>query len=218
MVAPALVPPCRGHRLSDLARFALVGVRRALLSRPPAVVTAGLVFATWNPSDKAANLALSGGNLTVTQSTAQWDTLRSTIAKSSGKWYWEITCVSGFSGTSVMTGIADATTGLANHFLADGTGTAYGYQSANGNKQPNAAYGASYTNGDVIGVAFDATGGTIVFYKNNASQGTAFTGISGTFYAAMSMFSSATPVITANFGATALTYTPPAGFNAGLYT
>jgi len=40
-------------------------------------------------------------------------------------------------------------------------------------------YGASWdTAGTIIGCAFDADNGTVTFYKNNSSQGTAFTGIS----------------------------------------
>jgi len=38
-------------------------------------------------------------------------------------------------------------------------------------------YGASFTAGDIIGVALDIDNGTIAFYKNNSSQGTAFTDI-----------------------------------------
>ena len=45
------------------------------------------------------------------------------------------------------------------------------YVIANGNKLQNGgsntAYGASFTTGDVIGVAYDADAGTLVFYKNN---------------------------------------------------
>ena len=37
------------------------------------------------------------------------------------------------------------------------------------------SYGASYTTGDIIGCAFDVTAGTISFYKNGVSQGTAAT-------------------------------------------
>jgi len=38
-----------------------------------------------------------------------------------------------------------------------------------------ASYGATYTTGDIIGCAFDVTAGTISFYKNGVSQGTAAT-------------------------------------------
>lgn len=40
-----------------------------------------LTYATWNPSDKGAALTLSGGNLTVTKTTAGAELVRSTISK-----------------------------------------------------------------------------------------------------------------------------------------
>ena len=75
-------------------------------------------------------------------------------------------------------------------------------------------YGAAYDT-EVIGVALDMDAGTLTFYKNGVSQGQAFTGISGTIYAMASLVVSGTLV--ANFGASALAYTPPAGYNSGLY-
>ena len=80
-------------------------------------------------------------------------------------------------------------------------------------------YGSTYTTGDVIGVALDMGAGTIIFYKNNVSQGTAFTGLSGTMYRRCytEYRRLALGVAPPNFGATALTYSPPVGYNAGLY-
>ena len=46
----------------------------------------------------------------------------------------------------------------------------------------NTSYGASYTTNDIIGVAFDADSGTLTFYKNGVTQGTAFTGLTGDTY------------------------------------
>ena len=47
-----------------------------------------------------------------------------------------------------------------------------GYYGSNGDKYYNGsgvAYGATYTTGDVIGVALDLTDGTITFYKDGVS-------------------------------------------------
>jgi hypothetical protein len=93
------------------------------------------------------------------------------------------------------------------------------YYGNTGTKYVNAnaaAYGATYTSGHVIGVALDMDAGTVTFYKNNVSQGVAFTGLTGTIFAHVSGGSQACTYI-ANFGATPMTYAPPAGFNAGLY-
>ena len=56
----------------------------------------------------------------------------------------------------------------------EGSSTCVLYYGANGNKYvagTPTGYGSSYTANDVIGVALDCDGGTIVFYKNNTSQG-----------------------------------------------
>lgn len=61
-----------------------------MASYPPP--TPSVTYATWNPSDKSANVTLSNGNLTatITANTAFYGA-RATIGKSSGKWYWEQT-------------------------------------------------------------------------------------------------------------------------------
>lgn len=49
-------------------------------------------------------------------------------------------------------------------------------------------YGEKFgRSGDVIGVQLDFDAGTIEFYKNGVSQGVAFTNLSGTVYAAVSL-------------------------------
>ena len=169
-----------------------------------------LTYATWNPSDKWPNLTLSGGNLTVTKSTAGAELVRSTISKwaSSGKWYWEET----ITGNNHIPWVANssATTGWFVWFDANG----WGFYT-NGKKYTNSvlsAYWTSFTTGDVIWVAFDYSGATasITFYKNNVSQWVAFSGLSGTLFAAVWLASTSSTVT--NFGATTFIYTPPTGF------
>lgn len=171
------------------------------------------VYATWNPSDKSSNITLSNGNLTCDMSANLSGSVRATLGKSSGKWYWECTP----THTSNWIGIANSSASLTDEFAASTDGWAYrntGVKSKNG----DTAYGASYTTSDVIGIALDMDGGTITFYKNNASQGVAFTGLTGTMYPAWGIHTSTNlKGVIANFGATALTYTPPAGYNAGVY-
>ena len=66
---------------------------------------------------------------------------------------------------------------------------AYGWTyGSNGKKYHNdasavgATYGDSYTNGDAIGVAFDADNGILTFYKNGVSRA-AYTGLtSGPYF------------------------------------
>ncbi|NDD55973.1 hypothetical protein EBZ39_19265, partial [bacterium] len=64
----------------------------------------------------------------------------------------------------------------------------------------NGTYGASFTAGDVIGVGLDVDAGTLVFYKNGTSQGTAFSNLTANaaWTPAMSMYGNV--AISVNFG------------------
>lgn len=173
------------------------------------------VYATWNPADKNSGVTLSNGNLTATSSVTG-GLVRSTISKSSGKWYWEETVVSTLTHEPVV-GVANSTANLTLYLGGDING--WGYYGDNGNKYNNnsgVAYGATFVAGDVIGMALDMNAGTLTFYKNGVSQGTAFTGLSGSIFAADGNTNESS-VTTANFGATAFAFTVPSGFNPGLY-
>ena len=58
--------------------------------------------------------------------------------------------------------------------------------------------------------------GNITFYKNNTSQGVAFSGITGSMSPVIMSFtgSSRTTAGSVNFGQRPFTYTPPTGFVA----
>ena len=175
-----------------------------------------IAYATFNPSDSNANITLSNGNLTASPNSGSWGSVRTTISKTSGKWYWEYTLAGGIA--SVMSGIAKSSFVLSNPLGTTVTSDAWAYY-INGAKYYNntsPAYGASYTSGDIIGVALDMDAGTITFYKNNTSQGQAFTGITGAIFGALSVVTAGGSV-TANFGATPMAYTAPSGYNQGLY-
>jgi hypothetical protein len=172
-------------------------------------------YATWNPSDKWANITLSGGNLTATTTAAAWDAVRTTISKSSGKHYFEMTITAGT--TWWIIGIWNSSATLSFYLWSDANGWGYYTNWQKGNSWL-VAYWATYTIGDVIGIAMDMDAGQLTFYKNNVSQGVAFTGITGSLFGMCSLLNiGAASSITANFGATALTYSPPGGFNAWLY-
>ncbi|NBU64721.1 MAG: hypothetical protein EBS29_09505, partial [Chloroflexia bacterium] len=103
--------------------------------------------------------------------------------------------------------------------LLGSTATSYAYYS-NGNKYNNGSatsYGAGFFPNDVIGVALDLDAGTLVFYKNGASQGTAFSSLSGTFFPASSTSDSGggyTHSCIWNCGQRPFAYTAPSGFKA----
>jgi len=189
--------------------------------QPPAGYNAGLftasglpTFATWNPSDKNAGISPSNGNLSEFGPATASGKIRSTIGVSSGKWYWEFTTD---TTAGPIAGIANASSSLSAYTGSDANSYAY---YSNGNKYnngSNAAYGATFGAGDIIGVALDMDAGTLSFYKNGVSQGVAYTGLTGTYYAsAGNSGGSGSPGVTANFGATPLVYAPPAGYSHGL--
>jgi len=141
------------------------------------------------------------------------------IAISSGKWYWEGT-VATAGGSNLTIGIGNTDTNfvsLDSNLGMTGSTTSYAYNGGTGpykqNNNTQTSYGATYTANDVIGVAFDADAGTITFYKNNVSQGTAYTGITGTYYPACGgRFTNDSWYM--NFGQRPFTYTPPTGYVA----
>ena len=153
-------------------------------------------FATLNPLSSYSTIALSEGNLKASESANVGRTAFSSIALQSGKWYFEAYVQT--AGSYVGIGLSDDSY-TGSSYTGD-SANSYGYLSHTGNKYNNGAavsYGATFTAGDIVSAAFDVTTGTLTFYKNGASQGTAFTSIS------LEQFFTVTSrngVIIANFG------------------
>lgn len=172
-------------------------------------------YATWNPSDKNAAITLSGGNLVATTPATTVSQVRATLGKSSGKWYWEVT---GMDSGGSLFGIATSAASLSNWTGGQSTSWGYYYTGSvyNGGSIIAGPFGTLVST-DVMGFALDMSANTLAFYKNNVLQYTA-TIAAGTWYPALGQSGGAgSTAFTANFGASALTYSPPAGFNAGLY-
>ena len=169
-------------------------------------------YATLNPLKAGPAFTLSEGNLYAlsTVSPYSYGSVLSTIGMPSNKWYWEITIGTTQSGVGIALDSIDPTT----YFSIGTAGWAYNF---NGDKRTNntdSSYGASYTTNDVIGVAFDADSGSLTFYKNNISQGVAFSGLAAnTYFAAIcDMTGGGTGGGYFNFGQRPFKYTPPTGF------
>ena len=170
-------------------------------------------YCTLNPLDNGG-LTLSNGNLQFNRAANAWLSCRSTIAVTSGKWYWEVSLT---TGTQCMVGIAKAEAALNSYFAISSTG--WGYNAADGykyNADTPIAYGNTWTAGDTIGIAFDANTGELKFYKNGTVQNSgtaAYTGLtSGPYFATIGLYGTATAHI--NFGQRAFAYTAPSGFKA----
>jgi len=168
-------------------------------------------YATLNPLSKSSSITLANGNLDAsTAGGGAWGSAVSTLGLSSGKWYFEATWASGVANPMVgyTSSSADINTylgGVSGSAAYFGNGSAY----INGSPSP---YGASYTTGDVIGVAIDMDAGTIVCYKNNTTQGTLVSGLTGTIFVGVS--STNGTAMTVNMGQRPFAYTAPSGFKA----
>jgi hypothetical protein len=137
-------------------------------------------FATLNPIDKAGSGAITFSEGNLKAAVEDNGNARGNFFVNSGKWYWETLIVSGDSVSTV--GIAEP--GYYSGNLFDGSSTAKGYIYINdGNKRSPAgsagAYGDSYADDDIIGVALNMDDGEVTFYKNNATQDVAFSSLSG---------------------------------------
>ena len=183
-------------------------------------------YATLNPLNATPSALISNGNLyALSNLSGHYTSAPATISVTSGKWYAEVvfTRVAG-STDAYYVGVADAAWqasqidggGWYGRWWRDGTGYAYG---ESGNKitgTTSSAYGATYTQGDVLGIALDMDAGTLTFYKNGTSQGVAFTGITGTKTMAAGAYKDTgiTLSFDINLGQRPFAYTAPSGFKA----
>jgi hypothetical protein len=182
----------------------------------PTVSASASNYAVLNPLYiQGATAVLSDGNLQSTTGTTGTKTKPSTIAVSSGQWYWEVTPTAGSGGADYHIGIANADFTTTAVLGSTSTEYSYAHTAVKRNNNTSTAYGATYTTNDIIGVALDLDGGTLTYYKNGVSQGQAFSGISGTYVAIAGDGSTAqTSTFVFNFGQRPFSYTPPSGFKA----
>ena len=173
-------------------------------------------YATLNPLHRNPNgNTISNGNLTQSTSAGNGHYRANfAIDASSGKFYFEYQPTGG--AVSGMVGLCEQTHVEGNNLNG---AKAYSYYGVTGYKQgsPSAvdsAYGATYTFGDIIGVAFDSDNDTLEFFKNGVSQGVAFTSFPNyPYYPAFSAGSSTNTVTyNVNFGQKPFKFPPPDGF------
>ena len=141
------------------------------------------------------------------------------IAVSSGKWYWEMVNTSNTTAATALFGLVTVASRTAVY--------ACYYNAVNGNKglgtlnsgATETAYGATWTDNDVIGVAVDMSAATptVTFYKNNTSQGA----ISVSSFVGQSVMmwiqnggNTNNMSGNVNFGQRPFTYTPPTDYVA----
>ena len=127
-------------------------------------------FCTLGPLFKTDNVTFSEGNLKISSTTNNVGAMSNWAITDNTKWYWE--GIPTFA--SAHEGYIGINYGDANLAASEGA-TGLTYYSANGNKiyeGTRSTYGATWTTGDIIGVAVDRVNDTVQFYKNNTGQGT----------------------------------------------
>jgi hypothetical protein len=169
-------------------------------------------YATLNPLALGAGATLSNGNLDISTDNANYGLCRSTIGVATGKFYCEYTIA---SGTATSVGICTSTTTTSDALGFSASSYAYYASGQKYNNSSAASYGTAYGVGDVIGIALDMDSGTLTFYRNGTSQGQAYSGLSGTFFFAVSDATTGAGITGSfNFGQRPFAYTAPSGFKA----
>ena len=198
-----------------------------------------LVPTTFNPSDKSSNVALSGGNLTAHNdgSLGSADSgVRSILNQKSGKYYMEMTVTA--LGTGADTGfgvtISSAPLNTVGNTVAN---AAIWYPSGSlWINSINTGSIGTYTLNDLLALALDLDNEKVWFRKgaagnwNNSGTDNPATNTGGKLItsfattnvtAIYSLFvtggvgASGADTFVANYGASAFTGTPPAGFTTG---
>ena len=166
-------------------------------------------FATLNFLKKpSTGGVIDNGNLVGSGSANSFRSYLSTIYVSSGKWFCEVEVHS----LRILIGIAREDADSELNYLGY-LANSYCYSDLFGkfNDGSSSSYGETYAANDVIGVALDLDNGTLIFYKNGTSQGTAFTGLSGTFAIGFSTYDNNSSA-SINFGQRPFNYTVPTGY------
>ena len=183
-------------------------------------------WCTLNPLDKGefgAGITLSEGNLKAVSTSSDRHVRSTFFLPTSGKWYWEMTATTVNTAGYLATGLYHATGSLTSAAVATAQGRWYaatGYGNGGG-------WGATYDDGDIIGIAVDMDSGKIWAAKNNTWQasGDPVAGTNPMYSDLLTAYSADgwSPVCanwqsgnTAdfNFGQRDFEYTPPTGFSA----
>ena len=126
-------------------------------------------FATFNPLIPNTNITYSQGNLDIARDSGGDNRIAlSTIAVSSGKWYVEMKCVQnqdhthyGIVASDSVYSTSNSLAQMVNAFAYKMDGTVQEYNQSNLDTGE-----ATFTTGDIIGIALDMDNNKIYFHKN----------------------------------------------------
>ena len=132
-------------------------------------------IATWNPlDDDRTTVNFLQGNLETKGDDSNWAGCKATFLLSSGKWYWEALSFKNAAGDADGNGWTGIGITIPNHIIngpsrTDSEVNLYVDNGYTRGKGGNTDQGTSWSEDDIIGVAYDADNGTIQFLKNNSS-------------------------------------------------
>ncbi len=203
--------------------------RRILLAEVQPRIIKAPVYATWNPADRDASIALSGGNLTATKSTTHatdWASVRATTQTPVGRHYAEFTVA--------YTGSPNFTVGMmrGDFFLDDDprvTLAGVTVDRAGNVRMATAIVGSlgALVAGSIVRMLIDADAMEIWLARDAGAWVKVLptNGVLRTLFqkdpfpaCGFQRPSGTTASITANFGASPFTYAVPDSCNAGIYT
>ena len=141
-------------------------------------------FCTINDQNHNDNNLLTHGNLYTDANSGAWRPVSSTMAMSSGRWYWEVYVDT--IGSYQMHGIRptvrdDGDVNHVNDYYPGTRSDEWGYANngaLHNSASPTNSWGNTYAAGDILGFALDMDAGTLNIYKNGSSTGSQITGIS----------------------------------------
>jgi hypothetical protein len=188
-------------------------------------------YCTMNPTTRfgqssSTAITLSNGYLSVASGDTNNKSILGSIAiPATGKWYWEYTVDNNSASCGI--GVRKIWSYQSVGVQSDSDVRNF-HQDGNKSNGSGSAYGSSWTNTDVIGVAVDMDNGAIYFAINNTWQnsgdptsgasktGAAFTDLvsSGILWAPNWDCSGSSPAGTFEYGQNGFTYTEPTGFSA----
>ena len=182
-------------------------------------------YCIWNPLttniNASSSLALSDGNLVVSNTASEDANVHGSFGLSSGKWYFEVTVN---TINEIFLGVSDATIASnANSKTEAGAFVLDLLEADKYNNDGGSSYGSAFSNGDVANVAVDLDNGKIWIgkdgtYPNSGNPATGsnemYSGISGTVFPFLSTQGSGTKQATTNFGQSSFTTSAPTGFKA----
>jgi hypothetical protein len=173
-------------------------------------------YATWSKlvQQKSTGTTISDGGLKTTCSGTRSTTMSTFPLK--GKTYWEVTFGSGTYNYIGMTQADGFNTQANQNSGIKYTGYkdySYGWQQTDGKLYKNSnilATPGTYSNGDVLGWAYDADNNILKLYKNGSLVHTENSIENAQYYPAITHSESATS--TTNFGQRAFEHTAPSGY------